>query len=56
MIGYVTLGTNRYDDAAKLYDELFAVIDAGRIMESDTFFAISTATNLMRSAWLKASE
>ena len=42
MIGYVTLGTNRYDDAAKFYDELLAVIDAGRIMESDTFIAWAT--------------
>ena len=23
MIGYVTLGTNKYDEAAKFYDELF---------------------------------
>ncbi|MDH3615455.1 MAG: VOC family protein [Gammaproteobacteria bacterium] len=43
MIGYVTLGTNRYDEAARFYDELFAVIGAGRIMESDTFIAWSTA-------------
>jgi len=42
MIGYVTLGTNRYDEAAKFYDELLAVIGAGRIMESDTFIAWAT--------------
>lgn len=42
MIGYVTLGTNRYDDAAKFYDELLAVIGAGRIMESDAFIAWAT--------------
>ena len=42
MIGYVTLGTNQYDKAAKFYDELLAVIGAGRIMESDTFIAWST--------------
>jgi catechol 2,3-dioxygenase-like lactoylglutathione lyase family enzyme len=42
MIGYVTLGTNRYDEAAKFYDELFAVIGAGRILESDRFIAWGT--------------
>ena len=42
MIGYVTLGTNRFDEAAKFYDELFAVIGAGRLMESDTFIAWGT--------------
>ncbi len=42
MIGYVTLGTNKFDEAAKFYDELLAVIGAGRIMESDTFIAWAT--------------
>ena len=42
MIGYVTLGTNRYEDAAKFYDELLAVVGAGRIMEGDAFIAWST--------------
>lgn len=42
MIGYVTLGTNKYDEAAKFYDGLFASIGASRIMESDTFIAWST--------------
>jgi catechol 2,3-dioxygenase-like lactoylglutathione lyase family enzyme len=41
MIGYVTLGTNHFDKAAKFYDELFKVIGAGRAMESDTFIAWS---------------
>ena len=39
MIGYVTLGTNRFDDAARFYDELFALIGAGRILEDDTYVA-----------------
>ena len=39
MIGYVTLGTNKYDEAARFYDELFSVIDVGRVLESDTFIA-----------------
>ena len=43
MIGYVTLGTNRYEDAARFYDELFGVIGAGRVLESDTFIAWGTS-------------
>ncbi|MGB5256629.1 MAG: VOC family protein [Woeseiaceae bacterium] len=39
MIGYVTLGTNSFDEAARFYDELLAVMNAGRIMEDDTFVA-----------------
>jgi catechol 2,3-dioxygenase-like lactoylglutathione lyase family enzyme len=42
MIGYVTLGTNKFDEAAKFYDELLAVIGAGRFMDSDTFIAWTT--------------
>lgn len=42
MIGYVTLGTNKFDEAAKFYDELFAMVGAGRAMEGDTFIAWST--------------
>ena len=42
MIGYVTLGTNRIDEAAKFYDDLFALMGAGRIMESDRFIAWGT--------------
>jgi len=42
MIGYVTLGTNQYDKAAKFYDELLASIGASRIMEGDAFIAWST--------------
>lgn len=39
MIGYVTLGTNKYDQAAAFYDQLLAEIGATRFMESDTFIA-----------------
>jgi len=42
MIGYVTLGTNRFDEAAKFYDDLFAVLGAGRLLESDRFIAWGT--------------
>lgn len=46
MIGYVTLGTNKFDEAAKFYDELFAMVGAGRAMEGDTFIAWSTGPNV----------
>ncbi|MCB2096355.1 MAG: VOC family protein [Parvularculaceae bacterium] len=39
MIGYVTLGTENIERAAKFYDALFAEIGAKRIMEGDTFIA-----------------
>jgi catechol 2,3-dioxygenase-like lactoylglutathione lyase family enzyme len=42
MIGYVTLGTNRFNEAAKFYDDLLAVVGAGRIWESDRFIAWGT--------------
>ncbi|WP_417478295.1 hypothetical protein [Maricaulis sp.] len=32
MIGYLTLGTNRYDEAAVFYDALLAEIGAKRLM------------------------
>jgi catechol 2,3-dioxygenase-like lactoylglutathione lyase family enzyme len=43
MIGYVTLGSNDIPRAAKFYDELLAVIGAGRAMESDNFVAWSAS-------------
>lgn len=43
MIGYVTLGTNKFDDAAVFFDELFGSIGASRMMESDRFIAWSSA-------------
>jgi len=43
MIGYVTLGTNRFEEAAKFYDELLATIGGGRSMESDRFIAWSVS-------------
>ena len=41
MIGYVTLGTNDIERAAKFYDELLATIGAKRFMEMDSFIAWS---------------
>ena len=43
MIGYVTLGTNKFEEAAKFYDELFAEIGAGRALDGETFIAWATA-------------
>lgn len=45
MIGYVTLGTNDFARSAKFYDELLAVIGAGRIFEDDNFIAWGTSPN-----------
>lgn len=42
MIGYVTLGTNQFDEAAAFYDALFATIGAGRGLEGDSFIAWMT--------------
>lgn len=42
MIGYVTLGTNRFDEAAAFYDALLGSIKARRFMESDSFIAWTT--------------
>ena len=42
MNGYVTVGTNDIEKAAKFYDELLAELGAGRFMESDSFIAWST--------------
>ena len=39
MIGYVTLGTNDLERAAKFYDRLCGLLDTGRMMEFDTFIA-----------------
>ena len=39
MIGYVTLGTNDLERAASFYDELLAVVGAGRFMETERFIA-----------------
>ena len=41
MIGYVTLGTNDIQRAAKFYDALLGSIGATRMMEYETFIAWS---------------
>ncbi len=42
MIGYVMLGTNDLERAAKFYDQLLAEVGAKRFMETPTFIAWST--------------
>lgn len=42
MIGYVMLGTNKFDEATKFYDDLLGSLGAGRFMESEAFIAWST--------------
>jgi len=39
MIGYVTLGTNDLQRAAKFYDAIAGELGTGRMMEFDTFIA-----------------
>jgi catechol 2,3-dioxygenase-like lactoylglutathione lyase family enzyme len=38
MIGYVTLGTNNLERAVAFYDELLALLGAGRFMEVEDIF------------------
>jgi len=45
MIGYITLGTNKFDEAADFYDALLGELGAGRFMEADNFIAWASAPN-----------
>ena len=42
MIGYVTVGTNKLDEAAEFYDALFSTIGAARAYDTETFIAWGT--------------
>ncbi len=42
MIGYVTLGSNDVPRAAEFYDDLLALVGAGRFYEGDNFVAWAT--------------
>lgn len=44
MIGYVTLGTNDLDKAARFYDELLGSIGIGRFMEIEGYFVAWAAS------------
>ena len=43
MIGYVTLGTNDIERAARFYDALLAEVGAGRILEDEHYIAWATS-------------
>ncbi len=43
MIGYVTLGTNKIEQAAHFYDELLAMLGAKRAMQNERFIAWGTS-------------
>jgi predicted lactoylglutathione lyase len=43
MIGYVMLGTNDIERAARFYDQLLGEIGAKRFMETETFIAWTTS-------------
>ena len=45
MLGYVLIGTNDVERAAKFYDELLGVLGAKRFMEMDRLVAWSTGGN-----------
>lgn len=42
MIGYTTVGTNKFEEAAEFYDALLGTLGAGRAFEAETFIAWST--------------
>jgi catechol 2,3-dioxygenase-like lactoylglutathione lyase family enzyme len=42
MIGYTTVGTNKFEEAAEFYDALLGTLGASRAFEADTFIAWST--------------
>ncbi len=43
MLGYVTLGSNQFEQAASFYDDLFELCGAGRLMELDGFILWGTS-------------
>lgn len=53
MVGYVTLGTNDFQRAARFYDSLFGDIGGKRIFDLETFIAWSTGPGLAAMAIAK---
>ena len=47
MVGYVCVGTNDFQRAAKFYDALLAVLGGKRAMEMETFIGWSSGSNMM---------
>jgi catechol 2,3-dioxygenase-like lactoylglutathione lyase family enzyme len=56
MIGYVTLGTNKYDEAAAFYDALLGTLGAGRMLDGDNFIAWSTGPGSPAISIIKPSD
>jgi len=56
MIGYVTLGSNDIEKAAKFYDELLGEMGAKRMMESETFIAWTTDMSKPAISIIKPSD
>jgi len=62
MIGYVTVGTNDLEKAARFYDAIAAEMGVGRMMEFDNFIAwgapggaAGVAASFMTSRWRMAA-
>ncbi len=53
MIGYATLGTNRFEASAEFYDALLAEFGATRVMESDTTIIWATGMDQPALAIIK---
>ena len=45
MVGYITLGTNDFERAARFYDELLATRGAKRLLDMETFILWGTSMN-----------
>ncbi len=56
MIGYVTLGTNRMDEAAAFYDALLGTLGASRMMEAETFIAWATGAGAPAISIIKPAD
>ena len=56
MIGYVTLGTNKMDEAAAFYDALLGTLGANRMMEAETFIAWATGMGAPAISIIKPSD
>jgi len=56
MIGYVTLGTNKMDEAAAFYDALLGTLGASRMMEAETFIAWSSGPGVPAISIIKPAD
>jgi len=56
MIGYVTLGTNKMEEAAAFYDALLGTLGASRMMEAETFIAWATGPGAPAISLIKPAD